>query len=251
MEPLAVCGWISRSMEKKEEPKSDWLDDYLEKATGHLKVSLDEASGIAEFNVEGVMWRGASMIEEAFYGLYNTDRIVSNMREIASMKDVKAVVVNFNTPGGMARGAFEAASSIEEYRRNSGVNVSAWIPDCCCSAGYYSAAACDQIVAHPAAMVGSIGTMAVAIDSSEMYKRLGLDVMLFAGGASLKGMGTDGVKWSKAWKEKLETSVNDYRSEFVGFVKRNRPGMSADSFNGDAFEARRAPAGMIDSLVSL
>ena len=251
MDPLSVSGWIARSIQKAGEPKSDWPDDYLEKATKHLQVSYDEASGLAEFTVSGVMWRGASMIEEVCYGLYNTDRIAGNMRKIESIKDVKGVVVNIDTPGGMARGALEAASAVEQYRARTGVGVVAWIPNIGASAGYYVASACDEIHANPAALVGSIGTMAVAVDSSGLYKRIGLEAKLYTGGAPLKGMGTEGVEWTKEWHKKLEDSVSEYRAEFIGFVRRNRPAMGEDSFNGDAFEARKAPPGMIDGMSTL
>lgn len=265
MEPTAVRGWIarqagqpkvsrsewmSRHQPQGQEVKADWMDDYLAKALAHLAVSYDEKEGIASFQVTGVMWQGADMWDE-LWGLYNTARIAKNMEEISRRADMKAVVITINTPGGTARGTLEAAQAIAAYREKSKVPVAAWIPDLGCSAGYYVASACDTIAAHPAAMVGSIGTMAVAVDSSRFWEKMGLDITLYTGGADLKGMGSQGVKWTDAWHQKLEEGVEEYRSEFINFVKSNRSWIKEDSFRGDAFEARRAPVGMVDQVTTL
>ncbi|RYD38939.1 MAG: hypothetical protein EOP87_00250 [Verrucomicrobiaceae bacterium] len=266
MEPAAARSWIARHLGQPHTTRAEWMaahrpagpeitagwwEDMLEDATEHLNVRYDEDSGEAHFQVDGVIWKGADMFLEACYGLYNTERIARNLEEIAARNDVSAVIITLNTPGGTARGTLEAAQAIKEYQAASGVRVAAAVPDLCCSAGYYLASACELIAASPAALVGSIGTMAVAVDSSGLYKNMGFDITLYTGGGDLKGMGSEGVEWTKAWHDKLKGEVEEYRKEFLGFVKSNRPGISSDSFRGDAFEARKAPKAMIDILREL
>lgn len=250
MDRLAVEARMS-APRQRQEPASGWLEDFLTERLKHLAVSYDPDSGIAEFMIQGVMWKGASMLEEYCYDLYNTDRIAANMREIAAKRGVSQVVVTIDTPGGMARGTREAAQSVLQYRQRSGVPVAAYIPNIGASAGYYVAAACSEIAAHPAALVGSIGTMAVAVDTSRLFKQAGFDLELYTGGADLKGMGSTGIEWTQAWHEKLKASVNELRGEFVSFVTANRPGIGEDSFRGDAFEARKAPPGMVDFVTDI
>lgn len=245
MDRLAVESRIS-SPKSRQEPASGWLEDFLDEQLKYLNVSFDKATGVAEFSISGTMWKGASPMEEYCYSLYNTDRIASNMAEIGSMKGVNEVLVTINTPGGMARGTREAAQSILNFREKTKTTVNAYIPNIGASAGYYVAAACNRIGAHPAAMVGSIGTMAVAVDSSGYFEKAGFKFTLYTGGADLKGMGSTGIEWTKAWHEKLKASVDELRGEFVSFVTANRPGIGEDSFRGDAFEARKAPKGMLD-----
>lgn len=248
MDRMAVEAHIHASKEPKfQEAKSEDWEEYLQRKTAHLNVQYNADESLAEFTVTGVMWKGASPEEEYFYGVYNTDRIQRNMMEIAGRSAVRDVVINFDTPGGMARGTKEAAESIAKYRKDTSKMVFAWVPNLCASAGYYCAAACSRIDAHPSALVGSIGTMAVAVDSSGLFQKMGYDITLYTGGADLKGMGSTGVEWTKAWHEKLKSDVEELRAEFVSFVKANRPGITEASFRGDAFEAKKAPVGMVDS----
>lgn len=245
------AGWMAAHRPAGPEITAGWWEDMLREATAHLDVTYDEMSGEAHFLAQGVIWKGADMFYEAVCGLYNTERIARNMAEIAARGDVSGVVITFDTPGGTVRGTLEAAQAILAYREETQIPVAAIVPNLCCSAGYYLASACDGIAADPSAMVGSIGVMAVAVDSSGLYKNLGFDLTLYTGGADLKGMGTDGVEWTKAWHKKLESEVKDYQKEFFSFVKEHRPDIGADSLNGDAFEARKAPEGMVDEVMAL
>lgn len=246
MDPLSVeSRLMNHDRRHQSEPKDMTLDEYLEKVLGY-GVNYNEESGVASFRISGMIWKGASAMDEYWWGLYNTDRVARNLDEISRKRGITAVEIIIDTPGGMARGTREAAQSVLAFKQSTGHPVVATVPNIAASAGYYIAVGADSINADPSALVGSIGTMAVAVDSSELYKKYGYNVKLYTGGADLKGMGTPGVEWTKAWHQKMESNVNELKDEFISFVKTNRPGISEDSFRGDAFEARKAPKGMVD-----
>lgn len=232
----------------KPEPAADSMDEWLCKRLEHLDLEYDPASGIASFQICGVMWLGASMLEEYYYDIYDTRRIARNLQEASGIQGIKGLVIRVNSPGGLARGVDAAARSVIDFQAKTGVDARAFIETIGASAAYYAVSGCSGLHAAPESLVGSIGTMAVAVDSSRMFEEFGYDLTLYTGGAKLKGMGSAGIKWSEEWHAKLSGDVQDLRGEFVGFVKATRPGIGEDSFKGDAFEARKAPRGMVDRL---
>lgn len=251
MDRLAVSSRLAAlksGISHKPEPKSDSLEEWLEKRLAHLDLEFDPASGIAGFRICGMMWLGASKLEEYYWDIYDTRRIARNLQEASRIQGIKGLVIRVDSPGGLARGVDAAARAVVDFQVKTGVDARAYIENVGASAAYYAVAGCEGVHAAPEALVGSIGTMAVAVDSSRLFEEYGYDLTLYTGGAPLKGMGSPGIKWSEEWHAKLESDVEALREEFVGFVRATRAGIGEDSFKGDAFEARRAPRGMVDNL---
>lgn len=251
MDRLAVSSRLAAmksGISHKPEPKSDSLEEWLAKRLAHLDLEYDPASGIASFRIRGMMWLGASMLEEYCWDIYDTRRIARNLQEAERIQGIKGLVIRVDSPGGLARGVDSAARAVVDFQARTGIDVRGFVENIGASAAYYSIAGCAGVHAVPDALVGSIGTMAVAVDSSRMFEEYGYDLTLYTGGAPLKGMGSTGIKWSEEWHAKLSGDVQTLRGEFTGFVKAVRPGIGEDSFKGDAFEARKAPKGMVDRL---
>lgn len=76
----------------------------------------------------------------------------------AAMRDpsIRDVMFTFHTPGGGVEGINEFAGQIAAAR-GKGKRIIAYIPIMCASAGYWLAAACDEIVIEASAEAGSIG----------------------------------------------------------------------------------------------
>ncbi len=67
---------------------------------------------------------------------------------------VSTIVFDIDSPGGLVKGAHEAAVAISELRKPTLARVSGQA----CSAAYWLAAACDTIEASPTSQLGSVGT---------------------------------------------------------------------------------------------
>ncbi len=258
LEPKAAADFLDAlngPPKKQADPKNYDDDDddgdgggsWMDRALAHLKMRYDPATGIATMPVIGMMWKGLAKWEEWLFDAYNTDRIFENLAAARLLPGIKGLEIVIDSPGGMARGCDELAAAMVAFSAETGIETQSWIGNMGCSAAYYLASGSNGIHASPSALVGSIGTMAVAVDSSRLFKERGVDMKLYTGGADLKGMGSTGIHWSKAWHDKLDGDVKQLRGEFVGFVKSRRPDITEDSFRGDAFEAKRAPAGMVDT----
>jgi len=75
-------------------------------------------------------------------------------------KRVKGLILRVNSPGGTISGSDRICNEIRKYREKEGKPVVAFMQGVAASGGYYVSVGCDQIVAEPTAITGSIGVIA-------------------------------------------------------------------------------------------
>ena len=119
------------------------------------------------------------------------------------------------------------------------------------SAAYWLAAPADAIVVGRTANVGSIGVYTVIADSSDYYKRMGIDVELIKAGR-LKGIGVDGIGITDEGRAYLQARVDKVYQQFTGAVRANRTGVADETMQGQAFDGDDAVAlNLADRIGSL
>lgn len=197
--------------------------------------------------VNGIIFPGVSAAREEWGGYFNTDRIHRACDEVAENKAIKTLVLVMDTPGGAARGLHPASQALLELpKRRHGLECLTYVPRLCASAGYYLAASTQGIHASPSALVGSIGTIASLTDSTGFWKKIGMENILFTDGA-LKSLGHARFGVTKEHKEYMQREVDQVSAEFKGLVRERRKGIKDADMQGQVFEARRAPAALIDT----
>ena len=118
---------------------------------------VDEAGG-------GLMAQGHSIV--------GAD-VSADLKKLADDKDVKAVVLRVNSPGGSAYASEQIWHSVMAIKEKKPVVVS--MGDYAASGGYYISCAADWIVAQPTTLTGSIGIFGVIQDYSDLVtKKLGV-----------------------------------------------------------------------------
>ena len=96
---------------------------------------------------------------------YGTTFIANKLREMADDENVIGIVLDIDSPGGSCSAIPPMLEAIG-YARSKGKPVYAHA-DCCASAAYWVASQCDAIyMDNDLSEVGSIGAMAVFIDST-------------------------------------------------------------------------------------
>ena len=129
---------------------------------------------IALLVAEGEIIDGRSR-EGAFGGRSVGDRtLVEALREIRSRRNIRAVVLRIDSPGGSGDASDAVWQEIRRLRREKPVIVS--MGDVAASGGYYLACAGDAIVAGPATITGSIGVFGGKLNILGLYRKLGLNV---------------------------------------------------------------------------
>lgn len=201
--------------------------------------------GLAVQPVRGVMCAGASRLSEC-YGMFNTERIARVCRTVAADAQIRALVLEFDSPGGYVSGVEEAAAAVQSLpAMRKGLAVIGYTARLCASAAAWLSAACEQHFAAPSATLGSIGIINSITDSSRAWKDEGLDRTVFTDG-KYKALGMPGVPVTEEHKAHLAAGVAESSAAFKGYLRARRPGISDEAMQGQTFQARRAPAGFCD-----
>ena len=157
-----------------------------------------------------------------------------------------SLILDCNSPGGSCMGLLETADRIKNLRLR-GVHTTAYTSGICASACYYLASACQEIFASPTAIVGSIGTYSVFIDTSKQDEMFGIKAEVFvARNAPLKAAGESG-SLTDAQREEYQRHVDEADAMFQAQVKGSRRGLNmAEASTGAWWYAKSAPVGLVD-----
>jgi protease-4 len=88
-----------------------------------------------------------------------SERIRIQIKTAAEDDKVKAVILRIISPGGTVSASDQIHHEITKFRQETGKPVVAFMQTVAASGGYYSAVACDEIVAEPTVITGSIGVI--------------------------------------------------------------------------------------------
>ncbi|MCL2876651.1 MAG: signal peptide peptidase SppA [Betaproteobacteria bacterium] len=119
--------------------------------------------------------QGAIVDGEQPPGAVGGDSFAQLIREAREDKQVKALVIRIDSPGGSA-GASEVIRRELELTRQAGKPVIASMSSLAASGGYWIAAGADEIYAEPATLTGSIGVFGIFPEFSKPLDTLGLSV---------------------------------------------------------------------------
>ena len=96
----------------------------------------------------------------------NSEKVIKDLRKLRENKDVKAVVLRVNSPGGSAYASEQIWREVSLLKEEKPVIVS--MGDYAASGGYYISCAATQIVAEPTTLTGSIGIFGMFPDVSKL-----------------------------------------------------------------------------------
>ena len=126
--------------------------------TTNLELSIPKGN-IALVPLTGVITTGDSLpsLFEA-EGISST-KVVKLLDKIAKKPEIKAVILEINSPGGSPVASAEIGQSIKELKKLN-ISVIAVIREVGASGGYWIASTADKIYAHELSTTGSIGVIA-------------------------------------------------------------------------------------------
>ncbi|GEM_PF-5276073 len=166
-------------------------------------------------------------------------------RDFAAAQDdygIKAIILDFDTPGGDARAIHECAEMI----RNSKKPVFAYVGGQCASGGIWLASACDEIVTDKIAEMGSLGVVFG-------YQQTGSKTIeIVSSNAPKKRLSPD----SEEGRMEIQQRADDLEAVFISKVAEYRglkeEQVKSDFGQGGMMIAEKAiKAGMADRFGSL
>ena len=210
----------------------------IDTVTSTDKIAVLYASG-AIYNGEG---------SENIY----SENYIKEIKELEKDKNIKAVVLRINSPGGSANASDEILFELQQLKKTKPLIVS--FGDYAASGGYYIAMAADKIYSEPNTLTGSIGVFGTIPNAKEIANKNGIRADVIATNANsnmmsmLNGMTPYGVNI-------ITKSVEQTYKRFVHFVTLNRKKTfeQIDTIGGGrVWSGKRAKEiGLVDELGSL
>lgn len=195
---------------------------------------------------------GGAIDEKA---LANAGDIIKSLNTAFKTKNVKAVILQINSPGGspvQAAYVYDEILRLREKHKN--IKVYAVCSDLCASAAYYIVSASDQIYANRLSLVGSIGVVMEGFGFTGTMNKVGVDRRLYTAG-DRKGFldpFSPLKKEDEAYVKQMLTLVHQQFIHDVQQGRGNRLKQTPELFSGLVWTGLQAlPLGLIDGFGSV
>ncbi len=142
------------------------LVDYAQKVKSDRDSTKDS---VAIIYSEGEIVMGDGNVSP---GSITSDGLTSTLREIRKDKDIKAVVLRVNSPGGSAVASEMIADEVKKLAAAKPLIIS--MGDYAASGGYMIAAPGAKILASPTTITGSIGVFGLLLNFQEIANNNGI-----------------------------------------------------------------------------
>ncbi|MFK5953062.1 MAG: signal peptide peptidase SppA, partial [Desulfobacterium sp.] len=153
-------------------------------------------------------------------GLISSSKeIIENLSAFRKDADIEAIVLRIDSPGGGVGPSQEIYREVMKTRLVKKVVAS--LGAVAASGGYYSAAACDGIMANPGTITGSIGVIMEYANFKEIIKKIGLTPVVIKSG-EYKDIGSPLRDLADKEKRLLQGVVDEIHSQFVKDVATGR-----------------------------
>ncbi|HDI3020231.1 MULTISPECIES: S49 family peptidase [Cronobacter] len=154
------------------------VTDYM--ACGQRPVkSYQVKNGVAILPVSGTLVHKLVTLRP-FSGMTGYDGLTARLQQAVNDPEVRGILLDIDSPGGQAAGAFDCADMI--YRLREQKPVWALCNDMACSAAMLLASACTRRLITQTAKIGSIGVMMAHTSYEKQLAQEGVDITLIYSG---------------------------------------------------------------------
>ena len=178
-------------------------------------------------------------------------RIREELKKAGDDREVRALIVRINSPGGTVTASDIVFRELEMFKRRTRVPVVAVMMDVAASGGYYVALAADTIVAHPTTVTGSIGTIMISLNAEGLMQKLGVATTAIKS-AEHKDMGSPFRALTPEERAIFQSVIDDLQRQFLAKVVARRklsPEVARKLADGRVYTADQALAhGLVDRI---
>lgn len=206
---------IRLSEEEIEARIGAYKESHAERAQSN---AAKKPGAIAVLPVYGVISGRMSQFDDISGGT-SCESLTRQFRAFMANADVKAIVLDIDSPGGSVYGVEELWDEIFAARDQK--KVIAQVNPLCASAAYYLASAAKEIVITPSGELGSIGVYCAHEDISKYLDELGVKVTLISAG-KYKVEGNEFSPLDEEGQAHMLARVTDYYDMFVDAVAEGR-----------------------------
>ncbi len=183
--------------------------------------------------------------------ILDSRKIVERIDQFARRKDIDAILVRIDSPGGTVGASQEIYAKLAKVRDEGDKPVVASMGTVAASGGVYVALGADTIMAAPGTATGSIGVILDFPVATGLLEKLGIQVEVVKSGA-LKDAGSPYRVPTAADRASFQRIIDDLYDQFINVVAKER-GLSLEAVRqmatGEVFTGREAlQLGLIDLL---
>ena len=173
------------------------------------------------------------------------------LTKIANQKNIKAVIVNIDSPGGGIVGSEVLYENLRTIAMQKPIVV--MMGSLAASGGYMASIASDYIIARNGTLTGSIGVIMQSSEFTDLANKLGIKFLTYKS-SPLKGVPSPFEKSNPQVNQVINDSIQDSYQFFSSLVKERR-GAKLDKNNlshildGRIFTGRQAlKSGLVDEI---
>lgn len=208
---------------------------------------VEMRDGVALIKVRGVVSRYASWMHDICGGT-STEALAKALSASIEDPKVSAVVLWVDSPGGQVNGLNELSEMI--YQARDRKKLVAYVGGAACSAAYWMASACSEVVIDATAELGSVGTVAGFVIRPAVEGEQRIEIV--SSNAPNKRLDLASEEGQAA----IQVTVDDLEAVFIDAVARNmsvpRDKVLADFGKGGTFiGAKAVKQGLAHRLGSL
>ncbi|KAF1298619.1 signal peptidase [Enterococcus sp. JM4C] len=217
-------------------------ETVLEQGSSDDKIARIQIEGTISSGTSGSLFSGES---------YDHESVLKQIALIKENTDVKALLLEVNSPGGGVYESAELARALQDLQQEKKIPIYVSMKNMAASGGYYISAHADKIFATNETVTGSIGVIMSNLNYSGLLEKLGIDDATVKSGA-LKDMGSATRPETKEEVQVLQAYIDSAYNRFVTIVSEGR-GMSVPEVkevaDGRIYDGKQAlDAGLVDAI---
>jgi len=138
-----------------------------------------------------------------------SERVRTQFKAATEDAKVKAVILRIVSPGGTVSASDQIHHEITKFREKTNKPVVAFMQTVAASGGYYSAVACDEIIAEPTVITGSIGVIMNNFVVKELLEqKLGIKAVTIKSGPK--------KDWPSMFEETTDEQIEYLQQKLIG-----------------------------------
>lgn len=180
---------------------------------------IEEEGNVALIPIKGVIVADEETPFLGTSGTASSTKIIKQLEEAAADEEIKAIILEINSPGGSPVAADEVTQAIKEIKINK--TVVAWIREMGASAAYFIASGTNYTVAGRMSLTGSIGVMGSYLEYADLLTRFNVTYRRLVSG-KYKDAGTPYRRLTAEEESLIQERIDAMHSIFIEEVAENR-----------------------------
>jgi protease-4 len=146
-----------------------------------------------------------------------SDEVIAQLEYAQNNKQIKAVILEIDSPGGTVVGSREISNAIEDFDKP----IVTWMRESAASGAYWIAVSTDHIVADPATSTGSIGVTGSYLQFSGLLDDYNVTYERLVSG-EYKDTGSPFKKLSQQERDLIQRKINLINNMFIEHIATSR-----------------------------